>query len=174
MRKVTLGWVEGWEDKSKLFSIAFSDAPIAPQIEDQTSEKPFELTRAPYKTSTRNVRQRPNQRIFKLKVFRRYGPRCPLSGVSVPELLDAAHLVDYAKGGSDDPRNGLPLSATIHRALDAGLFSINPDTLEVETRPSGPDAEAIGIRYPAGIKDLPHPPHRDALLWRYERWLEQG
>ncbi|MFG3441161.1 HNH endonuclease [Nonomuraea sp. NPDC047897] len=175
MREVRLGWIEGWEDKSKLFSIAFSETPPPlAQSEAPALDEPFDLMRLPHKTSTRRVRQRPNQRMFKLRVFRRYGPRCPLSGVSVPELLEAAHIVGYAKGGTDDPRNGLPLNVAVHRAFDAGLFAINPDTLEVETRPSGPDADALGIRYPAGVKDLPMHPHQDALRWAYERWQGQG
>lgn len=124
--------------------------------------------------STRTVRARPNQRMFKLRVFQRYGPRCPLSGVSVPEMLDAAHIMGHALGGSDDPRNGLPLNVAIHRAFDAGLSAFNPDTLEGETWPGGPTAEAMGICYPAGLKDLPRPPHRDALQWRYESWSAAG
>ncbi|MEW9527307.1 HNH endonuclease [Microbispora sp. NPDC049125] len=173
MRDVTLGWIEGWEDRSQLFSITFADKPALLQVEDHSDDEPFELMAPLRKVSTRTVRARPNQRMFKLRVFQRYGPRCPLSGVSVPEMLEAAHIMGHAQGGGDDPRNGLPLNVAIHRAFDASLFAFNPDTLEVETRPSGPSLDDMGIRYPAGLKDLPKRPHRDALLWRYERWARR-
>jgi putative restriction endonuclease len=55
-------------------------------------------------------------------------------------MLDAAHIVPVRSGGTEDPANGLLLSASIHRALDAGLWAINPDTLKIETRPEGPSA----------------------------------
>jgi predicted restriction endonuclease len=48
-------------------------------------------------------------------------------------LLDAAHVRAYRDKGSDDPRNGLVLCATHHRAFDKKLFAIDPSTLQLPT-----------------------------------------
>ncbi|WP_222107692.1 HNH endonuclease [[Actinomadura] parvosata] len=170
-RDIFLGWVEGWEDRSQIFSISFDNTfPAKLETEDTSDEEPFQLTRSSENTKTRKTKARPNQRVFKLRVFQRYGPRCPLSGVSVPQMLEAAHIMGHAEGGTDDPRNGIPLNVALHRAFDAHLFAFDPDTLEVVIRDGGPSLDDLGIRYPAGLKDLPRPPHRDALNWRHSEW----
>ena len=45
-----------------------------------------------------------------------------------PDLLQAAHLVPVSRRGSFDPRNGLVLCYTHHRALGVGLFAIDPES----------------------------------------------
>ncbi|MGQ4438078.1 HNH endonuclease [Streptomyces violaceoruber] len=170
VRIVRLAWVEGWEERSRIFLISFGDSrPEQVLTEDHSDEEPFSLTGNRSRSSRRNVRNRPGQRRFKLRVFQRYGPRCPLTGIAVPEMIEAAHLRPDADDGTDDPRNGLPLNAALHRAYDAHLFAIEPDTLEVLTRPQGPALEELGIVTPH-LRDLPRRPHADALRWRYREW----
>ncbi|MGX7669124.1 HNH endonuclease [Plantactinospora sp. DSM 117369] len=172
MRRVEFGWVAGWDDASKRFLIKFMEQSPAEIInEDRSDASTFELYGNRSRRRVGTVRTRPGQQEFKLKVFLRYGARCPLSGIAVAEMIDAAHLVPDAVGGTDDPRNGLPLNAALHRAFDAGLFAINPETYAVETRPDGPAAAALGI-ISSSIAGLPRKPHPDALRWRYEEWLK--
>lgn len=60
-------------------------------------------------------------------------PRCAISGEEMTTLLDAAHVISVADGGSDEVENGMLLRADIHRLFDAGAFRINPDgSLTVE------------------------------------------
>lgn len=54
-------------------------------------------------------------------------PQCEISGEMMKELLDAAHIIAVAKGGSDEVENGLLLRADIHRLYDAGFFQICRD-----------------------------------------------
>ncbi|MCA1704025.1 MAG: HNH endonuclease [Actinobacteria bacterium] len=172
-RQVHLGWVEGWDDNSEMFLITFTEAAPAELLDaDHSDEHEFRLTGNRSRRAPRNVRVRPGQSRFKFRVFQRYGTRCPLSGVTVPEMLDAAHLVPDAQDGTDDPRNGLPLNAALHRAFDADLFTINPDTLKVITKPNGPTLGDLGIITP-NLEHLPHKPHREALQWRYQAWSER-
>lgn len=172
-RHVHLGWVEGWDDDSEMFLITFTEAAPTELLDADHSEKQeFRLTGNRSHRASRNVRVRPGQSRFKFRVFQRYGARCPLSGVTVPEMLDAAHLVPDAQDGTDDPRNGLPLNAALHRAFDAHLFTIDPDTLKVVTKPHGPTLDDLGITTPH-LQDLPHLPHREALQWRYRAWCER-
>lgn len=171
-REVRLAWIEGWDDQTKVFSMTFADEPPAKvQSHDDSDEQPFSVFGNRSGRAVGARRQRPGQRMFKLKVIQRYGARCPLSGVTVPEMLEAAHLVPDAVGGSDDPRNGLPMNAALHRAFDAGLFAIEPETYTIVTRPGLTQAD-LGISVISMI-DLPKKPHPEAMKWRYEWWLAQ-
>jgi putative restriction endonuclease len=170
VRSVHLAWVEGWDDQARTFLVSFGDtAPSQILSEDHSDDEPFSLETQPHQRATRNVINRPDQRKFKFQVLQRYGSRCPLSGVAVTEMLDAAHLRPVADRGSSDPRNGLPLNAALHRAFDAHLFAIHPDTLAVAVRPQGPSLEELGITSP-NIRGLAKTPHHEALTWRYELW----
>lgn len=67
---------------------------------------------------------------FRLRVLSAYGWRCAVTGWSAPPslahgLLEAAHLIPVAAGGSDSVRNGLALTATIHRLFDAGALGFH-------------------------------------------------
>ncbi|MFF8284097.1 HNH endonuclease [Streptomyces albus] len=174
VRIVRLAWVEGWEERSRIFLITFGDSEPANLLtEDRSDEQPFSLTGNRSRNSRRNVRERPGQRRFKLRVFQRYGPRCFLSGIAVPEMIEAAHFRPDADDGTDDPRNGIPLNAALHRAFDAYLFAIEPETLNVITRPEGPTLEQLGITTPH-LRGLIHRPHVEALRWRYNEWLSRS
>lgn len=170
-RKVKLGWIKGWAEESKVFLVQFGeDAPQEVEREDRSDEEPFRSTGNRSRRVNRTVRERPDQQTFKFRVLQRYGPRCPLSGIAILEMLDAAHLIPDSDDGSADPRNGLPMNAALHRAFDAGLFAINPDTLLVETRSKGPSMRDLGI-VTESLNHLRRKPHPKALRWRYDRWL---
>ena len=173
VREVRLGWIRGWAEESKVFLVEFGEtAPERIEKEDHSDDEPFSPTGNRSRRTKRHVRTRPDQPMFKLRVLQRYGPRCPLSGVSVLEMLEAAHLIPDSEGGSPDPRNGMPMNAALHRAFDAGLFAINPDTPQVETIPNGPVLDDLGIRF-TSLAALPRKPHREALAWRYEWWKKR-
>ena len=170
-RIVRLAWVEGWDDPSSTFLLSYDEAPPEQVLsEDRSDEEPFVLTGSGARRRRRDVTERPGQPRFKLRVFQRYSPRCPLSGISVPEMLEAAHLRPVMDDGTNDPRNGLPLNAALHRAYDAHLFAFHPDTLDVVTVPGGPTFDDLRITTPH-LRDLPRRPHTEALRWRYEAWL---
>ncbi|MYX95676.1 HNH endonuclease [Streptomyces sp. SID486] len=173
-RIVRFAWVEGWDDRSSTFLLSYEkEPPTLILSEDHSDSEPFGLTGNGSRRERRNVRVRPGQPRFKLRVFQRYTPRCPLSGVSVPEMLEAAHLCPVAEDGTNDPRNGIPLNAALHRAYDAYLFAFHPDTLDVVTVPGGPTLDDMRITK-GHLRDLPKRPHADALRWRYEEWLRRS
>jgi hypothetical protein len=172
-RIVRFAWVEGWDDQSSTFLLSYEEQPPRQILsEDHSDEEPFGLTGNGSRRERRNVRVRPGQSRFKLRVFQRYSPRCPLSGVSVPEMLEAAHLCPVAEDGTNDPRNGIPLNAALHRAFDAYLFAFDPETSQVVTRPGGPTLEQMGIATPH-LRDLVRRPHPEAVRWRYEEWVKE-
>jgi putative restriction endonuclease len=167
-RDVHLGWVENCDDSLEIFLITFGQSQPAPQVTD-ADEQPFRLVEEKRKTTRRQVEARTGQQRFKFLVFQRYGERCAVCGISAPQLLDAAHLRPKREHGSDDPRNGLVLCASHHRALDAGLFAIEPESLRIHFNTSGPDARSLRTDYPT-LQHLPKKPHAEALQWLWTRW----
>src|SRR5262249_12962905 len=132
VRDVALGWVEGWNDDAAIFLITFADhAPDLLLDRDRTNEEPFELEGFGTRVR-REAMVRTGQARFRFQVIQHYGAVCAVSGIEVLQMLEAVHLREIADGGSNDPRNGLVLSASHHRAFDAGLFIVNPDSLAVE------------------------------------------
>jgi hypothetical protein len=106
---IRLAWIEGWDDHARIFSLTF--APTAPgkiQDHDDSDDEPFHMFGSTSRRRMSPIRQRPGQPRFKLKVVQRYGMRCPLSGVTVPEMLDAVHLVPDADDGASDPATDYP------------------------------------------------------------------
>lgn len=63
---------------------------------------------------------------------------CVVTGESLPDVLDAAHIISAKDGGSEVLQNGILLRTDIHRLYDANLFSIMPDgSLQVSSELSG-------------------------------------
>jgi len=128
----------------------------------------------------RMVKQRLHQASFREAVVTAYGGRCAVTGLPVPQLLDAAHIVvdkDERLGHPVVP-NGIPLSKIHHAAFDAQLIGIDPDyRLHVSerllTRHDGPMLDAlkwlngIPIHLPNRAKDRPD---RDRLALRFDRF----
>lgn len=85
---------------------------------------------APEETeAVRSVRVRRAQSLFRATVLASYDFACAISGISVPALLDAGHIIPWANDPSRriDPRNGIALSALHERAFDRGLITISED-----------------------------------------------
>lgn len=166
------GWVKSWDDSSGTFLIEFgavSQPALGDQAEDDST--PFNPLAPRSERPTRPAAQRPDQAAFKFAVVKRYGPACAVCDLALPEVLDAAHIVPDKDGGSSDPRNGLVLCATHHRAFDARLFDIDPGSLQIEAGFDGPDLETQRIpRH--DVTHLRRQPGKAALEWRWIRRAE--
>lgn len=162
-RVVDLAWVADYDDDSRLFLIEFGEEP-SDGVDVSIADSPFQVQVA--RKRTRSAIERAERDPgFKFQVHKRFHGRCAVTGISVSEMLEAAHVVPVARGGSDDPRNGLLLTADLHRAFDAWLWAINPEDRSIMTRPQGPTLQAMGKlpeRLPVGTP-LPNP---EALSWR--------
>jgi predicted restriction endonuclease len=74
----------------------------------------------------RLVVQRIGQDVFRDALIDYWGGRCPLTGITDPELLRASHIVPWAECTDQqrlDVHNGLLLSALWDAAFDKGLIS---------------------------------------------------
>ncbi len=159
-RRVVLGWVDDFDDPSQVFAVSFGAEPHGPVLLEGENQ-PFELTahRSQRRASTW---VRTGQRDFAFNVMRRYGPACAGCGIGVSQVLDAAHLRPKNRNGSDDSRNGLPLCALHHRALDSRLWVIEPDSTRFLAVRRDVSVQDLRLTFPS-LQHLPQLPHRDAL-----------
>ncbi len=88
------------------------------------------------KTREAMIRTRVNQGFFRAAVLAAYGSSCCITGCSIPELLNASHIVPWAVDVKNrtNPRNGLCLNAIHDRAFDCGLLTVMPN-LKVRISP---------------------------------------
>lgn len=72
------------------------------------------------------VRIRVNQSFFRRRIVSAYEARCCVTGLRVPELLVASHIIPWAEDVANrlNVRNGLCLNALHDRAFDRGLMWI--------------------------------------------------
>ena len=69
------------------------------------------------------------QDFFRNTVLSMYNNRCLVTGLSLPPLIEVAHIIPWAEDASLRlvPANGLTLNPLIHRAYDATYLGIDPD-----------------------------------------------
>ncbi len=117
---------------------------VAVTSEPETPEGPTEVERS--------VRVRRIQGFFRAAVLTSYEYRCAISGISIPELLNASHIIPWSANHERraDPRNGIALNALYDRAFDRGLI-----TLDTSLR--------LVVSSRLRVSDPP-PLHRHALL----------
>lgn len=170
-RNVRLGWITDHDDAAEQLLIVFSESPVtAVPAQDDAGAK-FEL-RAKRRERMALARVRPGQTGFRFAVFKRYGSACAFCTITEPKLLEAAHLCSVEESGSDDPRNGLVMCPTHHKAFDAGLLHIEPDSGEVRPAASVDSLAVMGVTR-ASITHLKRQPHGDALKWAWVRCAGQ-
>ncbi|MDB6063855.1 MAG: putative restriction endonuclease [Pedosphaera sp.] len=73
------------------------------------------------------VRLRVKQSFFRKRILSAYGFRCCVTGITVPSLLVASHIVPWAEDEAHrlNPQNGLCLNALHDRAFDRRLMWID-------------------------------------------------
>lgn len=79
-------------------------------------------------TRERVVKARVNQCFFRQTIIASYGSCC-ITGLSIPELLIASHIIPWSidEKNRTNPRNGLCLNALHDKAFDSGLITISED-----------------------------------------------
>ena len=81
------------------------------------------------KEKLRLVKTRTNQSFFRQAVLSSYNFKCCLTGINLPELLVASHIVPWSKDEKNrlNPQNGLCLNNLHDKAFDRGLISFDND-----------------------------------------------
>lgn len=75
------------------------------------------------------VKTRVNQSFFRKTVLAAYGLECCITGLGIPTLLTASHIIPWSKDKVNrlNPRNGLCLNALHDRAFDRGFITVTPN-----------------------------------------------
>lgn len=71
------------------------------------------------------IRARRGQGRFRASLFSAPYPRCAISGVGYPLLLEAAHIVPFSESLDHSPANGLILRADLHTLFDLHEITID-------------------------------------------------
>jgi putative restriction endonuclease len=81
------------------------------------------------KDAVREMKCRVNQKAFHDIIFNIYGNTCCITGIDIPAVNRASHILGWAESEPTrmDPRNGLCLSATYDAAFDRHLISLDED-----------------------------------------------
>jgi len=126
--------VEVWEEfTSDWQRLAFESERLLAKRQRRTVEDITQIDREGLPRAGKErealVKQRVNQSFFRRAVLAAYGGRCCITGLSIPELLVASHIVPWSQDEANrvNPRNGLSLNALHDRAFDSGLMTITPD-----------------------------------------------
>ena len=100
--------------------------PLPTRVKDERAGFRFE----PYQGASVTqalVNQRVGQDFFRRAVLANYEDACSITGIADPRLLTASHIKPWGKDAENrhNPANGLLLSATLDRAFDRGLITVD-------------------------------------------------
>ncbi len=117
------------------------------------------------KKRVQSLRYRPNQARFRKEVLSAC-KRCVITNVTMPEVIEAAHIKPYKYNGEDTIANGFAMRLDIHMLFDTGHLRIAPDgTVEL----SGRARLDYGSLIPPTIA-IPAFTNREFLKWRWENY----
>lgn len=121
-------WDEFANNREQLFIEA---ERIKAQFVQQPIEQTLHISADDLIGTTREavVKQRVNQNVFRSMILANYNTTCAITGITVPELLVASHIVPWAENEQErlNPENGICLSVLYDKAFDQGLISIGSD-----------------------------------------------
>jgi len=109
------------------------------------------------------IKTRVNQNFFRNTVLASYDYHCCITGISVPELLVAGHIIPWSidKENRMNPLNGICMNALHDKAFDKGLITITPDYIiriseKLEKHIDKPSSESFFLPYVNTKISLPH------------------
>lgn len=122
-------WNEFVNNKEELL---FESEKILAQIENNPIESKFAnillgTEHLQGESKIREVKTRVNQNVFRQIVLANYSGKCAVSGIDIPQLLLASHIIPWSTNENErlNPENGICLSALYDRAFDKGLIGFN-------------------------------------------------
>jgi len=130
----------------------------------------------------RVIRARRVQSFFRAAVMTSYDCRCAISGLAVPELLVASHIIPWSESVERraDPTNGLCLNALFDRAFDRGLITFDREFRVVVSQRLKDAADAAELACSLREAEsrrllVPHrfPPASDALEHHRQRIFQR-
>jgi predicted restriction endonuclease len=120
----------------------------------------------------RSIALRRGQLKFRNNLLIAYDSSCAVTGTSIKDILEAAHIIPYNGRSTNHISNGLLLRSDIHALFDLRLLSINPETLRVYCsesilqEPMYKELHGAKIKMPSISNQQPG---CEALQWHFER-----
>ena len=108
---------------------------------------------------------RPNQASFRKAVLAACN-RCVITNVTMPEVLEAAHIKPFKYKGEDTVANGFAMRTDIHLLFDAGHLRISPDGIVELSNRARMD---YGAAIPPRIV-IPDFTNKEFLRWRWDNY----
>lgn len=149
------------------------DEPEEPWMLNDPIEKSY---------STGMRKNRRHQAAFRQRVLYAYGLKCALTGLPLPELLEASHIIPDTRGGEASVRNGIALSNLHHTAYERNLLGIDPDGRVhlsdlVKNTKDGPMLEHGLLKLNGATIRMPtfeaHRPNRDFLALKFDEFKQR-
>lgn len=129
VRQVQPIWDEFINDQETL---VFESERILAEYQHKTLQEKypeilFDVENLKGEVRIRAVKTRVNQSVFRQMILKTYSNQCAISGVNLPELLVAGHIIPWAENESTrlNPENGICLSNLYDRAYEKGLICID-------------------------------------------------
>lgn len=174
----------GVDQVELLFSTELDDRALRPEINSAKAEllaklmRPFALHVVHPKKKTTIKERNVRERAFAEAVREAYDYSCAVCGLKLQSIggqfeAQAAHVVDRAKGGDDDIRNGVALCRTHHWYFDHNGFTIDStyDLIWDSHLPSAGAAKVTRqgrMHLPQGTRTWPA---HEALKWHRDKTL---
>ena len=102
-------------------------SPIASELSDDGDFDPDSVSDV-RERALRSIRMRRGQGAFRSALFEAYDRRCVVTGCSIKDVLDAAHIYPYKGSYTNHVSNGLLLRTDLHTLFDCDLIGIDPST----------------------------------------------
>lgn len=102
------------------------------------------------------IKKRRGQAKFRRGLMKRYGPVCMMTGCTVVDVLEAAHISPFRGASDNHLDNGLLLRADLHTLFDVGLLSVHPTELTIHVAIGLEDSDygqLNGMRLRLGNRD---------------------
>lgn len=147
-----------------------------PQIISNKLITHFDLTREG-EDAISLTKQRKGQDYFRRMILSNYSHRCAITGIDIPQLLLASHIIPWSdtshKEDRLNPENGILLSALYDKAFDKGLITVSPDdyTIRLSSALQEYETQIYYYKYFGSIKGkritLPteYKPNKDFLAY---------
>lgn len=125
-KEVWLEFNNNWEN------LAFESEKLIAVFSNTTLEQSLELDLTDFpqgKEREAVIKARVNQTFFRSAILSSYNSKCCITGLSIPGLLVASHIVPWSMNHKErlNPRNGLCLNAIHDKAFDQGFITITND-----------------------------------------------
>ncbi len=121
-----------------------------------------------HETKERSLPDAVRSQAFRIAVVRAYDYRCAICGVRIVNedgraVVEAAHIIPWAKSKDDSPQNGLSLCRLCHWTFDAGMLAVSDAYLVLTSSRMNRDRNHPGILSVVANREIIKP--ADTPLW---------